>query len=163
MKKQSGFTLIELLLVLAIIGIISAIAIPALLGQRARARDKAAIANGAGLISEFVADWDKAHDTNTQPTDAATFLAMLTANVPTFTTAINPWGTTALGYNQAIYLEASKAMALSIAGATAAAQGQVQVGFFPPPAGGTGGVGYSVYVNTAVNGSHVVSGTAGLD
>ena len=38
MKKQSGFTLIELLLVLAIIGIISAIAIPALLGQRARAR-----------------------------------------------------------------------------------------------------------------------------
>ena len=38
MKKQSGFTLIELLLVLAIIGIISAIAIPALLGQRERAK-----------------------------------------------------------------------------------------------------------------------------
>ena len=38
MKKQSGFTLIELLLVLAIIGIISAIAIPSFLGQRRRAR-----------------------------------------------------------------------------------------------------------------------------
>jgi len=33
-----GFTLIELLLVLAIIGIISGIAIPAFMGQRARAR-----------------------------------------------------------------------------------------------------------------------------
>ncbi len=38
MKNQKGFTLIELLLVLAIIGIISAIAIPSYLGQRHRAR-----------------------------------------------------------------------------------------------------------------------------
>ena len=38
MRKQSGVTLIELLLVLAIIGIISAIAIPSFLGQRHRAR-----------------------------------------------------------------------------------------------------------------------------
>lgn len=38
MKNQKGFTLIELLLVLAIIGIISAIAIPSYMGQRRRAR-----------------------------------------------------------------------------------------------------------------------------
>ncbi len=37
-SRQSGFTLIELLLVLAIIAIISGIAIPAFLGQRRRAR-----------------------------------------------------------------------------------------------------------------------------
>ena len=37
-EKASGFSLIELLLVLAIIGIISGIAIPSFMGQRRRAR-----------------------------------------------------------------------------------------------------------------------------
>jgi len=37
-KRTAGFSLVELLLVLAIIGIISFIAVPSLLGQRRRAR-----------------------------------------------------------------------------------------------------------------------------
>lgn len=52
MNKRSGFTLVEVLLVLAIIGIISAIVIPFLAGHRDSARQKSTEATAQAVTAE---------------------------------------------------------------------------------------------------------------
>lgn len=89
-------------LMLPFIGIVSAIAIPALLSQRSRARDKAALENMVGRTGDLVGQWDKQRELNT-PQDQIP--AALEAYLQQATAADkNPWdpATPAFTYHIAV-------------------------------------------------------------
>ena len=99
MKKQSGFTLIELLLVLAIIGIIAAIAIPALLGQREKAKAKATQSMVANVAGELARVNDDLRQKSSQaPTPNSVINAVLTLSNYKYPAAKNPYGGTGAPY-----------------------------------------------------------------
>lgn len=57
-RGDRGFTLIELLIVIAIIGILTAIAVPAFLGQREKAKVRAVESGAKGAVSDLQAYLD---------------------------------------------------------------------------------------------------------
>ena len=92
-RKSEGFTLIELLIVIIIIGILAAIAIPMFLGQRDKAKESA-VKEGVHSIQIGVQSY--AVDNNdTYPADASqATLGTMVDNWPR-----NPWTNVAMATN----------------------------------------------------------------
>ena len=163
MKKQSGFTLIELLLVLAIIGIISAIAIPALLGQRARARDKSAITNMTGRVGDLVGQYDKLKE-------AGLTTGSITTALGSYLTATggadkNPWDAATLAFKAGVASTTAttqSAMVTALKG-MATVKGQAAFGVAYPTAGFPGFVGGAVLLDGKVNGSTIVAKATAIE
>lgn len=97
-STTAGFTLIELLLVLAIIGIISSIAIPALLGQRARAKAKSVESMVAVISAECARVSDALREEGLNPLASQVATSVLTLSNYQYPAARNPYGGSAAPY-----------------------------------------------------------------
>ncbi|WP_306672286.1 prepilin-type N-terminal cleavage/methylation domain-containing protein [Geothrix fuzhouensis] len=182
MKNQKGFTLIELLLVLAIIGIISAIAIPALLSQRARARDKASISNLNGRIGDLVGQWDRLKEGGTPNSQTTAALNSYLTN--TAKSDRSPWVASQLAFATIVSAQATSTTAISAVVSDikgiAATMPKGQVAFkvwFPQAGGGTavvsnvtvvqkpgsGFIAGGVMIDGLVNGTNVVTKVSALE
>jgi prepilin-type N-terminal cleavage/methylation domain-containing protein len=161
MKKQSGFTLIELLLVLAIIGIISAIAIPALLGQRARARDKSCISNMEGRVGDLISQYDKFKEAGYTNTSIATSLTAYLTH--TGGADKNPWNLAASAFvytvdnvGSGVWTTQSNAVTALRVIAAGATKGQANFGISFPGTNIPGFLGGCVLIDGKVEGSNTV-------
>jgi len=173
MKKTSGFTLVELLLALAVIGIVTAIAAPAYLGQRARTRDQAAMANAQALVGDLVAGYDRCRELGLAMNSPASFTTHVlgtasSPRIPAYWRTRNPWSVRQNGYGK-VLTETSVQGDVTRGQAAPDTLGQVQVGYLPAGSGGPGCLVTAVYLRRSMQeglegeAEHVYCNVTGVD
>lgn len=108
-EKDKGFTLVELLVVMIIIGILAAIAIPVFMNQRAKARDTSTKADVSTVGKEIATYYVDGTGALTASIASGTLtLATATGVTPTFTTAIKVSNGTATQTTAISYTDTTK-------------------------------------------------------